>query len=164
MEIISRGNGPRREDEQAKRLIAANRPTIERLADRLSNGAYSARKTAKPQRPEASGLIIHTARATAIVDPPKPFVRVAVNGRVSMVDANTGRQLHHLGDLRRRDGRERFVLATRENGFFSPVEDDLAAALAELDGHVLEGAGSEKALVAAIEARLSPASAAEAEE
>ena len=154
MDVISRGHGPRREDEQAKRLIAANRPAIERLADQLSGGAYSARKAAKPRLPEASGLVIHAARPAAIVDPPKPFVRVAVNGRVSMVDANTGRQLHHLGDLRRRDGRERFVLATRENGFFSPVETELAAALGELDGHMLAGAGSEKALVAAIGARL----------
>jgi hypothetical protein len=158
VDVISRGSGPHREDEQAKRLIAANRPTIERLADQLSNGAYSARKAAKPRPPEASGLVIHTARAAAIVDPPKPFVRVAVNGRVSIVDANTGRQLHHLGDLRRRDRRERFVLATRENGFFSPVETGLAAALAELDGHVMEGAGSERALVASIGARLGLAS------
>ncbi len=154
MDIISRGNGPRREDEQAKRLIAANRPTIERLADQLSGGAYSAHKAAKPRPPEAGGLVIHTARATAMVELPKPFVRVAVNGRVSMVDANTGRQLHHLGDLRRRDGRERFVLATRENGFFSPVDAELALALGDLDGHALEGGGAEKALIGAIGTRL----------
>lgn len=154
VDIVSRRSGPRAEDERARRLIEANRPTIERLADHFSNGAWSARKTARPTEPQPEGLIIHAARATATEAPPKPFVRVAVNGRVSLVDANTGRQMHHLGDLRRRDGRDAFVLATRENGFFSPVAAEIAAALAEFDGREAAGRDGERALTEAIAARL----------
>jgi len=153
VDIISKRSGPRPEDERARRLIEANRPTIEKLADRLTDGAWSASRRPKPA-PQAQGLIIHTARASAQTEPARPFVRVAVNGRVSMVDANTGRQMHHLGELRRRDGRETFRLATRENGFFSPVDPEIAAPLADLDGAALEGAGAERRLTEAIAARL----------
>lgn len=154
VDIISKRDGPRREDAQAWQLIEANRPIIDKLADRLTGGAYSARKAAPaPRAPEPSGLIIHTARSTAITEPPKPFVRIALNGRVSAVDANTGRQLHHLGDLRRRDDGQRFVLATGANGFFSPVAEEVAVALADLDGRPVDRAG-EPALVTDISARL----------
>lgn len=155
VDIISRTSGPRREDEQARRLIEANRPVIDRLADHLTNGAYSASKRAPARTgPEPSGLVIHTARATTTTEPPRPFVRVAVNGRVSMVDTNTGRQMHHLGDIRRRDGVDGFRLATRENGFFSPVDPEIAAALADLDGRPVAGHDGERALVDAIGVRL----------
>lgn len=154
VDIITKRDGPRREDVQARHLIEANRPVINRLADHLTNGAFSARQNAPaPRAPEASGLIIHTARSTAITEPPKPFVRVALNGRVSAVDANTGRQLHHLGDLRRRPEGQVFVLATRANGFFSPVDEAVAAALADLDGKTVERA-DEAALTGEIGARL----------
>ncbi len=154
VDIVSKRSGPRPEDERARRLIEANRPTIEKLADRLTNGAWSARRAQPQAAPEPEGLIIHTARASTPTEPPRPFVRVAVNGRVSMVDTNTGRQLHHLGDIRRRDGRESFRLATRENGFFTPVAPEIAEALADFDGQALEGAGAERRLVAAIGERL----------
>lgn len=157
VDIISGRSGPRAEDERARRLIEANRPTIERLADQLSGGAWSARRRAKPEEPRPEGLIIHSAPARIPDAPPQPFVRIALNGRVSLVDANTGKQMHHLGDLRRRDGREAFRLATRENGFFSPVAPDIAAALSDLDGRDLDGrdrAGGERALIADISARL----------
>lgn len=153
IDIVSKRGGPRPEDERARRLIEANRPTIEKLADRLTNGAWSASRRPKPA-PEPEGLVIHTARAAARAEPARPFVRVAVNGRVSLVDLDTGRQIHHLGDLRRSDGRERFRLATRENGFFSPVDPEIAAALADLDGHALDGAEAEPRLIEAIGARL----------
>lgn len=153
VDIVSKHSGPRPQDEQVRRLVEANRPTIERLADRLTNGAWSARKQPKPA-PQPEGLVIHTARATATDAPPKPFLRIAVNGRVSMVDANSGRQMHHLGDLRRRDGRDVFVLATRENGFFSPVDPEIAGALAALDGREAPGRDGERALIDAIGARL----------
>lgn len=155
VDIVSKRSGPRPEDERARRLIEANRPTIEKLADHLSNGAWSARRRGQPKaEPQAEGLIIHTARVSTPTEPPRPFVRVAINGRVSMVDTNTGRQMHHLGDIRRADGGERFRLATRENGFFSPVEPEIAAALADLDGHVLDGVDAERRLIGAIGDRL----------
>lgn len=155
VDIISRRSGPRPEDERVRKVIEANRPTIDRLADHLTNGAWSARRQQPtPAGPEPSGVIIHTARASTATEPPKPFVRVAVNGRVSMVDANTGRQMHHLGDIRRRDGADGFRLATRENGFFSPVDPELASALADLDGAAVAGRDGERALIDAIGVRL----------
>ena len=44
VEIISKRDGPRREDIQVKRLIEQNRSTIVRLADQISGGGYSASK------------------------------------------------------------------------------------------------------------------------
>ncbi len=155
IEIISKQSGPRAEDERARAMIDANRPTIDRLANQLTNGAWSTRNQPKPA-PQPRGLIIHTARASTATEPARPFFRIAVNGRVSMVDANTGRQMAHLGDIRRRDGCETFRLATRDNGFFSPVEPEIAALLADLDGLPLDGAAAEQALIAAIESRLLP--------
>lgn len=155
VDIVSKRSGPRPEDERARRLIEANRPTIERLADHLTDGAWSARRRAgAATEPKPEGLVIHTARATARREEPRPFVRVAVNGRVSLVDLDTGVQMHHLGDLRRQGGATHFRLATRENGFFSPVDPDIAAALAGLDGHLLDGRGGERTLIAEIGAAL----------
>lgn len=155
VDIISRRDGPRPEDERLRRVIDANRPTLNRMADHLTNGAWSARKQQPAATgPEPSGLMIHTARASTATEPPKPFVRIAVNGRVSMVDSNTGRQMHHLGDIRRRDGVDSFRLATSENGFFSPVDPDLATALASLDGEPVRGRDGERALIEAIGVRL----------
>ncbi|TPE49883.1 hypothetical protein [Amaricoccus solimangrovi] len=155
IDIVSKRSGPRPEDERARKVIEANRPVIDKLADHLTNGAWSARRNAPAKTgPEPEGLIIHTARATARSEPPRPFVRIAVNGRVSLVDLDTGRQMHHLGDIRRRDGITSFRLATRENGFFSPVEPEIAEAIADLDGQALEGPEAERGLTEAIGARL----------
>lgn len=153
VDIVSKRSGPRAEDERARRMIEANRATIDKLADHLTNGGWSASRQPRPE-PRPEGLVIHAARATTATEPPQPFVRVAVNGRVSMVDANTGRQMHHIGDLRRHGGREVFRLATRENGFFTPVDAEIAAALGDLDGEGLEGRGAEGRLVEAISTRL----------
>lgn len=156
VEIVSKRDGPRPEDERLRRMLEANRPTIDRMADHLTQGAWSARgKATAPAGPQPEGLIIHTARATTRTEPERPFVRVAVNGRVSLVDTNTGRQMHHLGDLRRGgDGHQRFRLATRENGFFSPVDPEIAAALTEFDGGPVEGRDGERRLTEAISDRL----------
>jgi hypothetical protein len=154
VDIISkRGDEPRPEDARIRRVLAQNRPVIDKLADHLTNGAWSNRN--KPAAaPQAEGLMIHTARASTARGPAEPFVRVALNGRVSMVDANTGRQMHHLGDLRRGPEGERFRLATRENGFFSPLDPEIAALLADFDGQVMEGPEAEPRLTAAIGEKL----------
>ena len=70
------------------------------------------------------------------------------------VDQNTGLQLHHIGDVRNRDGVQVFVLATKQNGFFSPVEEAIAQALAEVDGSRLDGTYTEQQLAADIGAKL----------
>lgn len=151
MDIISKRSGPRREDEAARRLIDRNRPTIERLADQLSNGAYSAGRRAKAaEPPEAAGLIMSDLRAPRRPDDARPYVRISPNRRVVIVDETTSRQMHHLGELRRVDGAMTFVLATRANGFFSELDAGIAGRLAPLDGARLGADRSEDGLAAEI--------------
>ena len=149
VDIISKRDGPRREDVEAKRLIERNRGTIRKIADHLSAGQYSSSRAPRKE-PEPSGLIIHVGGGTRTAANPSPYIRVSPNNRVVMVDYETGRQMHHLGDIRRLDGQRRFVVATKSNGFFSPVETEIGEALAELDGAVIEGAFTEEHLAAEI--------------
>lgn len=153
VEIISKRDGPRREDVQVKRLVEQNRATITRLADQISSGGYSARKAPR-EAPKAQGLIFHQVTAGSPAAEPDPHVRISLNGRVVIVDQNCGKQLHHIGEIRSKNGLEVFVLATRANGFFSPVNDEIAEALVELDGTTIEASGSEEQLAVAIGARL----------
>ena len=153
VEIISKRDGPRREDVQVKRLIEQNRSTIVRLADQISGGGYSASRQPR-QQPKAEGLIIHVGGSAATASEASPSIRVTMNGRVISKDQNTGRQLHHIGDIRNRDGDQIFVLATKQNGFFSPVDGTVAAARAELDGAHLTATYGEEQLAADIGAKL----------
>lgn len=134
--IISRSGGPRREDVEPRRLIEQNRGVIERLANQFSQGRYAENKRAK-QPPQPDGLVIHAGRAAPVSDAPKPYLRISPNRRVVVVDGETGRQMSFLGEIRRRDGVLVFAVATRENGFFSPVDAGTAATLAALDGRRL---------------------------
>src|SRR5882757_7841234 len=153
VEIISKRDGPRREDVQVKRLIEQNRSTITRLADQISGGGYSASRQPR-QQPKAEGLIIHVGGSAATVTDAKPSIRVTTNGRVISTDQNTGRQLHHIGDVRNRNGEQIFVLATKQNGFFSPVDESIGEALAGLDGSRLTATYTEVQLAADIGAKL----------
>ncbi|TIU95256.1 MAG: hypothetical protein E5W09_21285 [Mesorhizobium sp.] len=153
VEIISKRDGPRREDVQVKRLIEQNRSTIIRLADQISGGGYSASRKPR-QQPKAEGLIIHVGGSAAHVAEAKPSIHVTMNGRVISKDQNTGRQLHHIGDIRNRGGDQTFVLATKQNGFFSPVDEIIAEALADLDGSRLASTYTEEQLAADIGAKL----------
>ncbi|RWQ31204.1 hypothetical protein [Mesorhizobium sp.] len=153
VEIISKRDGPRREDAQVKRLIEQNRSTIVRLADQISGGGYSASRKPR-QQPKAEGLIIHVGGGTAPVAEAKPSIQVTMNGRVISKDRNTGRQLHHIGDIRDRGGDQVFVLATKQNGFFSPVDEIVAEALADMDGSRLAATYSEEQLAFDIGAKL----------
>jgi hypothetical protein len=54
VDIFSRRDGPRPEDARIRRLIEDNRATIDRIADHISNGAYSARK-ARGRHPSPRG-------------------------------------------------------------------------------------------------------------
>ncbi|TIL47811.1 hypothetical protein [Mesorhizobium sp.] len=153
VEIISKRDGPRREDAQVKRLIEQNRSTIVRLADQISGGGYSASRKPR-QQPKAEGLIIHIGGGTAPVAEAKPSIQVTMNGRVISKDRNTGRQLHHIGDIRDRGGDQVFVLATKQNGFFSPVDEIVAEALADMDGSRLAATYTEEQLAFDIGAKL----------
>ena len=153
VEIISKRNGPRREDVQIKQLIEQNRATITRIADHISAGGYSASKAARPEK-KPEGLIIHTGTAARPAEDVVPVVSVRLNGRVVFMDENSGRQIHHIGDVRNRNGAEFFVLATKENGFFAPVDESVAARLREIDGTRLGPDYGEEQLAADIGAAL----------
>ncbi|TPI69514.1 hypothetical protein FJ420_08020 [Mesorhizobium sp. B3-1-3] len=153
VEIISKRDGPRREDVQVRRLIEQNRSTIVRLADQISSGGYSASRKPR-QKPEAEGLIIHVGGGSPVAAEAEPSIRVTLNGRVIAVDWNTSRQLHHIGDVRNRNGEQVFVLATKQNGYFSPVDETIAQALAGLDGSRLAASYTEEQLAADIGLKL----------
>lgn len=152
--IISKKDGPRREDVAAMRLIKENRSTIEALANRFSGGRYSEmRKPPKP--PQIEGLVQHYMGATKVAETERPaYVRVSLNGRVVIVDGDTSKQLHFLGEIRSRDGGQEFVLATRKNKFFSPMDDDLSEKLADFDHSTINADFSEEDLAIGIHEKL----------
>lgn len=152
VEIISRARGPGDQDRRLRRVLDENRGTITRIADHITSGGYSAGKAPK-EEPKPDGLIIHVLGGQAAREE-RPRMRVSPNGRVVAYDEVSGRQIHHIGDIRRREGVDRLVLATKANGYFGPVDDDVAAALADLDGIELDVAGAEEILAAEIGRRL----------
>ncbi len=157
VEIISRRDGPRPEDQRVKSLVQNNRGTIAKIADHLTMGGYSASKAANaaPAPPAPEKTIVHFLGDTsAPTREPQPTVRATLNGRVIVVDDNSGRQLHHLGEIRRRDGVIRFLLATAQNHFSAPASVEIVAALEDLDAAELAPDGGEEALVAEIAERL----------
>tara|TARA_R110002049_G_C9176712_1_gene562813 strand:- start:3534 stop:4010 length:477 start_codon:yes stop_codon:yes gene_type:complete len=155
MDIISKRSGPRREDEHAKRHINQNWGTIEKLADQISGGRYSADKAKKAALPpQASGKIIIDQAAPRAPDEVKPYLRISVNGRVIVADMNSGRQLNFLGQLKRVGGVMRFVIATKENGFFSPLDDETFNLISDLSEKTINRTFSEKDLELELQTRL----------
>jgi hypothetical protein len=144
---------PRREDVEARQLIERNRGTIARIADHLSMGAFSAARQPK-QEQRAEGLIIHVLGDAAASEVLLPYVRISPNDRVVLADQATGRQLEFLGQVRRRNGARRFVLATKANGFFAELSAECAERLAPLDGAELKVGYDDEELVADIRDRL----------
>lgn len=140
MYIFTKNDGPRKEDAVAKHVIQRNWGTIDRLANQISAGRWNDIKQARAAKPAAAeqerkGFVgyVSTDRSA----PPRPYVRISLNNRVVVVDEETSRQMLFLGELRRHPQGRVFCLATRANGFFDPVADDVREALAELDGRVL---------------------------
>lgn len=159
VDIISRRDGPRREDVRARQLIDANRGAITRIADHLTQGAYSAEKRAKaaPKAPPPeSGTLIHDLAASdaRAAEPGEIRIKVSLNNRVVAYDSGSGRQTHLLGEIRRQDGIRYFALASRQNGFFSALPADVAEAIGELDGQIIDAACPESLLAAEIAERL----------
>lgn len=155
MDIVSRKSGPRPEDEQAKRHLKRNWGTIEKLADTLSGGKYSADKARKADPgPQARGTIFVDQARPRLADDPKPYLRISPNGRVVMVDSTSGIQMHFIGQLKRIGGETRFVLATTANGFLTPLDPDLCDALADLANIALTRSFTEDDLATAIKVRL----------
>ncbi len=156
VEIFSRRDGPSPQDVRLKALLDKNRGTITRLADQFSQGAYSASKAAKAApAPVIERKIMHVVGGTAApAREARPEVRATLNGRVVVVDDESGRQLHHVGEIRRRDGAIWFILATTANHFPAPAAPEIVAALDDLDGAELHSDGGEEALVAEVARRL----------
>ncbi|QCP85519.1 hypothetical protein EYE35_07450 [Cereibacter sphaeroides] len=153
VDLILRRDGPRREDEAARLLIDSNRDRIGRLADQLTGGGWSAQQAARAAAPAAAPASMPAAARRPTGDA-QPYLRFSSNGRVVIACANSARQLHFLGELRRRDGRLRFVLATAENGFIAPLEDALAARISDLDGLLLATETDREALEVTLRERL----------
>lgn len=153
MDIFSKRDGPRREDVQAKRLISENAGVIRKLADQISGGGYTAtqKKMAEAgKEPQAKGLLIHDLGGGHGGEAPVPYVRISPNNRVVIADLNNGRQLHFLGEIRGDFRGKRFCLATKENGFISPVEGEVLEALRHLDAVEINSGFDENALKNAI--------------
>ena len=81
-------------------------------------------------------------------------MKASLNERVTAVDLNNGRQLYHFGEIRGQGPTRQFLLATRENRFFTPLDDDLLALLRDLDGAATPDDAAEERLVQEIGARL----------
>ncbi len=156
MDIHSRKSGPRAEDAQAKQHLQRNWGTIEKLADTLSGGKYSADKAKKAASPpQAQGLIIVDQARPRVADVPVPYLRISSNGRVVIADTSSSIQLHFVGELKRLDGQVRFVIATADNGYLSPLEPALHDKIADLADRVVNRAYSEDDLAEDIKSRLS---------
>jgi hypothetical protein len=155
LDIHSRHSGPREEDKQAKDHLRRNWGTIEKLADTLSGGKYSADKAKKAAPPpQAQGLIIIDQGRPRPDDEPVPYLRISVNGRVVLADKNSSVQLHFLGQIKRVNGEKCFLIATRDNGFFTPLEAELADKIADLANRVINRGYSEDDLAEDIKTRL----------
>ncbi|WP_435312120.1 hypothetical protein [Primorskyibacter sedentarius] len=159
VDIFSKREGPRLEDVKAKRLLSENAGTIRKLADQISNGGFSkmrADQARRKQEPKPEGLIIHDMKARVSSETPEPYVKVSLNNRVVLVDKSTGRQMQLLGEIRGNFMSKYFVLATKDNGFLSPLEDDMLAALAHLEGADLTGDFTDSDLAQALEDLIVP--------
>lgn len=160
VDIISKRDGPRREDERARHMINANRGAVTQIADHLTQGAYSAQKRAKaqsanaPPAPEGKRFYAVSAGTSSSSDSGEIRVRVSVNNRVVAYDSSSGKQIHLLGEIRHQDGHRYFVLASRENGFFSGLPDEVNSPIAELDGQIIDQACPESLLTSEISKRL----------
>ncbi len=155
MDIISKKSGPRPEDQQAKQHLQRNWGTIEKLADTLSGGKYSADKAKKDAAsPKASGLIFVDQARPRLADVPVPYLRISTNGRVVIADTGSGIQMHFLGQLRRVNGEVQFIIATTENGFFTPVDREIHDKIADLANRPVNRSYSEDDLAQDIKMRL----------
>jgi hypothetical protein len=142
VDIISKRSGPREEDKHAKDHLRRNWGTIEKLADQISGGSYSANKArtasiGKAAEPSRSGRIFVDQSPRRSTDTPVPYLKISQNGRVVLADRNSGRQLHFLGELKRHNGEISFVIATAANGYITPLDPDLCARIGDLADKVV---------------------------
>ena len=152
IEIISKPNGPRKEDAAAKHFLRENSGTIMKIANQLSGGRLRERPLAHPK--EGSPTARRTRATPSRSEEARPYTSVSLNGRVVVVDFHTGRQLHHIGEIRGHGAGRRFLLATTDNGFFSPLEPELQKLLLDLDKCPTADEAAQDDLAKKINARL----------
>jgi hypothetical protein len=151
--IISKRDGPHREEVAAKDFIQKNRTKIDALANHLTAGRWQQLRNPAPTRqPQPSGRLWSTPPSRP--REAEPYVRISLNGRVVVADLASGRQLHFIGELRGRGQSRCFALATRENGIFEPLDEDLSKVLADLEGVGVPDEASEQHLERIIASRL----------
>jgi hypothetical protein len=155
LDILARLSSERPEDKRAQAHIKRNWGTIEKLADTLSGGKYSADKAKQAAPPpQAQGLIIIDQARPRVADVPVPYLRISVNGRVVLADSSSSIQLHFLGQIKRVNGEQRFVIATAENGFVAPLDSAICEKIADLADLTINRSYSEDDLAEAIKTRL----------
>jgi hypothetical protein len=119
----------------------------------LSNGHYSASKV-QQEKPQAENHIIIVGGGGSAASEVCARVRSTRNGRVIAVDENSGKQLDHIGQIARKNNEMLFLLVTKANGFFAPVDDEIAGLLSDLDGRPIRSEKDEEEIVAEIGRRL----------
>lgn len=151
--IISKREGPYREEAAAKDFIQKNRANINAVANHLTAGRWQElRNPAPPREPQPSGKLWYTPPGRP--KEAEPYVRISLNGRVVIADLASGRQLHFVGELHGQGQLRSFALATRENGMFDPLDQGLHNALADLEGVSVPDEASEGRLEQIIAGRL----------
>jgi hypothetical protein len=151
--IISKRDGPRREEVAAKDFIQKNRTRIDAVANHLTGGRWQELRnpTSSPQ-PQPSGKLWLTPPSRP--REAEPYVRISLNGRVVIADLASGRQLDFVGELRGKGQSRYFALATRVNGIFDSLDDGIYEVLADLEGLSVPDEASEERLEQIISARL----------
>jgi len=151
--IISKRNGPYREQVAAEDFVQKNRTKIDALANHLTGGRWQElRNPTPPPQPQPSGKLWYTPKGRRIEA--EPYVRISLNGRVVVADLASGRQLHFVGELRGKGQSRYFALATRENGIFEPLDEGMYKMLADLEGVSVPDEASEQRLERIIAGRL----------
>ncbi len=138
--IITKNDGPRKEDVAAKKFIESNRATIDRLANHLSGGRWQdikrARKARAPVVESARKSFAGYAPAGRSTSTRPMFASARTTASSSSTRRPAVRCSSSVNSGQSAAGRY-FRLATRENGFFDPLDDDLRGLLSNLDGLVL---------------------------
>ncbi|MDH2380833.1 hypothetical protein [Bradyrhizobium sp. CER78] len=151
--IISKRDGPHREQVAAKDFIKKNRSKIDAVANHLTGGRWQELRNPKPPpQPQPSGKLWSTP--PALPQEAEPYVRISLNGRVVIADLASGRQLHFVGELRGNGPSRYFALATRENGIFGPIDEAAYKPLADLEGLSVPDEAAEEQLERIIAERL----------
>jgi len=156
-EIMELKANPDRKAEDARKLVSENSSTIRAMTNYLTGGR-SEQPAPPPREPhtteERAFFRRFSASLPASRDEIKPYLRISLNNRVIIADSNSARQLHFLGELRGKNAARRFVLATRQNGFIAPLEDELREKLADLDNTFVPTETALEALSAKLNQRL----------